>query len=85
MNTVTIPMPQKVLQRRTGLYSTGDINATDNKVRLSPIDAEKVNKAAEMCGVNKSAFMRWCSVFCAEEIINSYNKQTGRTTEVIDF
>ena len=78
-DTVTIPIPKKVVGRSTGIRNTNHVNACDNKVRFSPYDTDLVDRAALICDVttskgkiNRSAFIRWCAVYVAAKILEEH-------------
>ena len=83
-NTITIPRPKKLAGTKHGIYSTGHINAFDNKVRISPYDTDLIDRAAMLCGitmpsgkVSRSGFIRFCAVHVANAIIEeSENNNT---------
>ena len=88
--TLRIPIPRKVAGTKKGIYSTGHMDACDNKVRFSPYDTELIDRAAILCDIvmptgkpNRSAFIRWCAVYAANEVLN--NVDIANEGETYDF
>jgi|TARA_Y100000034_G_C6907541_1_gene421635 uncharacterized protein (DUF1778 family) len=45
------------------------------KLRVSEDDRSAIEKAAALCGVNMSTFLRWCGVHAADSIVRAMEKK----------
>lgn len=67
--TVQVPIPSYIPRAR-GVHATGRMG-TNVKVRISYDDKVMIYKAAELCGVDPAAFIRWCASYMAEALVEA--------------
>jgi hypothetical protein len=64
---VTIPFPSYIPRGR-GIHAVGKFGAM-LKAKCSVAELDAVQEAANLIGVSKSEFIRWCAVKTAERIM----------------
>jgi hypothetical protein len=65
--TITIPFPSHIPRAR-GIHAVAKFG-TILKAKCSRSEEEAVLAAADKLGLSKAEFIRWCSVYCAKEIL----------------
>lgn len=70
--TIEIPFPSYIPRAR-GIHAVGKFG-TLFKAKCSLEEKELVQKAANHIGVSYSEFIRWCSVYCAKEVLNDVSE-----------